>query len=292
MPVVVTGASGLVGRHLVAALAGVASEVRAYVRRREAAPPLRALGAKVAVGEIGDAETLEVVLRGAHTVCHLVGGLASEPGAYEREIVGTLRAVVEAAASARVARVLYLSYPGAAPGAANPYLRAKARAEELLAGCGLEFAVIRCTHVYGPGSRWLDETRRMAARRPSLVVGPGTQTLAPVFVEDVAGALVAADDRAGAVGSMWGLEGPDRVTADELADLVAGRRRPRFHLSPRTVARMSRMARRPVSEAMLEVLAADSLTDAPDAASALGVVRTPLRDGLARSLAPGPGLEG
>ena len=290
MPVVVTGASGLVGRRAIAAFADTAPEVRAYVRRRAAADELRVLGAKVAVGELDDPETLRVVLRGAHTVCHLVGRLAEpDESAYEPQVVGTLRAVLDAAAEAGVARVLYLSYPGADPGAGNAYLRAKGLAEEAILASDLEHAVIRSTHVYGPGSPWLEAMSEGARRWPAVVLGTGRQVLAPVFVDDVAAVLAAADDRAGEVRGVWGLEGPERIDADAFADLLGGkRRRPKLHAS----AHVARLVRRDLSPAALEVLSADSLADRPDAAGEFGVGRTPLADGLARSLTGRGGVEG
>src|SRR5439155_16498046 len=114
MPVVVTGASGFIGKRAVQAFAAVSPEVRAFIRNREAAPALREIGAKIAIGEITDVERLEVVMSGAHTVCHLVGGLELRAGGdYETQIVGTVRSVIEAARRAGVKRFLYLSYPGA-----------------------------------------------------------------------------------------------------------------------------------------------------------------------------------
>ena len=277
------------GPRAVAAFATTSPEVRAYVRRRAAADPIRALGAKVAVGELDDPETLGVVLRGAHTVCHLVGGLAvPDDAAHEPVVVGTLQAVLDAAAEAGVSRVLYLSYPGAAPDSDNAYLRAKGLAEEAIVSSGLEHAVIRATHVYGPGSPWLESMAGAARRWPPVVLGSGRQVLAPVYVDDVAAVLAAADDRAGEVRGVWGLEGPDRIEADAFADLLAGRRRPKLHVGPRG----ARLARRDLSPAALEILAGDSLADRPDAAAEFGVDRTPLAEGLARSFAGRDGVEG
>src|SRR5438552_2804 len=154
MPVVVTGASGLVGRHAVPAFARVSPEVRALVRTREAADALRGPGGprgKVAVAWLGDVDNLAIVMAGAHTVCHLVGGLDSAD--LEEDILGTIRPVVSAARRAEVKRFLYLSYPGASPAAANPYLRFKGLAERVVEDSGMEFAVIPRSRVYGPWGR-------------------------------------------------------------------------------------------------------------------------------------------
>jgi uncharacterized protein YbjT (DUF2867 family) len=286
VPVVVTGASGFVGRSLIPLLLDRGSEVRAVVRRRAAAENLRRRGAKVAVTPLDDEETFEAVARDAHTVIHLAGGLdLPAEDAYEVVNHGLTRSVVEASEAAGVKRLVLLSYPGASPDAGNAYLRSKGRAEEVVRGASPEHVILRCTHVYGSGSRWLEEIV-VASRRPvaAMVIGPGTQRLAPVHVDDVARGLLAADERETAVTGTFALGGPDVVTADELADMVAGRRRRKLHVSPAGAVRLGRLSGRRLSPTMLEVLAADSLPDAPDGAEEFRLELTPLRSGLAASL--------
>jgi uncharacterized protein YbjT (DUF2867 family) len=286
VPVVVTGASGFIGRSLVPLLVERAPEVRAVVRRRDAAGPVRARGAKVAITALDAGDTVEAVVRDAHTVIHLAGGLdLPDAEAYERVNHGLTRSLVEACEEAGVKRFVLLSYPGASADSPNPYLRSKGRAEDSVRDSSLQHVVIRSTHVYGPGSRWLAEVVA-AARRPfaSVVVGPGTQRLAPVHAEDVARALAAADDREADIAGTYGLQGPEVVTADDLADLLAGRSRRKIHLSPAAADRVARLLGRRLSPVMLEVLAADSLADASDAAAEFGLELTPLGPGLAASL--------
>jgi uncharacterized protein YbjT (DUF2867 family) len=286
VPVVVTGASGFIARFLIPLLVERGSEVRAVIRRRAAAEPIRDLGAKVAITPLEAEDALEAVVRDAHTVIHLAGGL-DLPNAevYERVNHGLTRSLVETCQGAGVARFVLLSYPRASAEAANPYLRSKGRAEEAVRGSSLQHVVVRSTHVYGPGSPWLGEVAA-AARRPvaAIVIGPGTQRLAPVHAEDAARALAAADDRETELTGTYALQGPDVVTADALADLLAGRSRRKLHLSPAAAQRVARLLGRRPSPAMLEILAADSLADGPDAAEEFGLELTPLRRGLAASL--------
>lgn len=285
MPVVVTGATGGVGQALIPRLAS-RGEVRAVVRRRGSEEPLRQAGSKVAVCDLADTATVATVMDGAHTVVHLAGGLdLPDAAAYEAANAGTVRDTLESASEAGVARFVLLSYPGASPDAPNPYLRAKGQAEEAVRSSGLEHVILRSTHVYGPGQRWLEEMRTAAARPvAALVVGPGTQRLAPVFVEDLARTVVAADDRASRIGGTFGLEGPDTLSADALVDLLAGRRRRKVHLGPAAAHRGTRLLRRPVSRPALEILAADSVADAPSAAEEFGIELTALRRGLDASI--------
>jgi uncharacterized protein YbjT (DUF2867 family) len=282
VPVVVTGASGAVGRTLIPILTARGSEVRAVVRRREAVARLRQTGAKVAVCRLGDADAVEAVVRGAHTVVHLAGGLdLPDDAAYEEANLSTTQWVLEAAADEKVTRFVFLSYPGADPGSSNAYLRAKGAAETAIRESGLQHAIIRSTHVYGPGCRWLEEMRAAARRPVTPVVGSGSQRVAPILVGDLAAILAAADDRAVGVAGTYGAQGPDVVTADELIDRLAGRRKRKVHLRPGTARRVARLSGRRLSPALEEILAADSLSDAPDAAEEFGVPLTRLDDGLA-----------
>lgn len=284
MPVVVTGASGAVGRTLVPLLAE-RGEVRAVVRTRPSADPLRVTGAKVAVCDLDDTPVMATVMDGAHTVVHLAGGLdLPDEAAYEAANLGTTLNVLEAASESSVSRFLFLSYPGASAESPNAYLRAKGAAEEAVRSSGLDHLILRCTHVYGPGQGWFEEMRR-AATRPiaAPVVGSGRQRLAPVYVRDVCAALVAADDRAEPPAGTLGLQGRDVVTADQVVDLIAGRARRKIHLTPMAARRAARLLGRRLHPALLEILAADSLSDAPDAATELGISSASLGDGLAET---------
>lgn len=263
MPVAVIGATSVVGRALVPLLTARGGEVRVSAPDRAAAERFRALGAKAAVGE--PEEALWPLLQDAHTVC-LVGTDPLAPDdATERMNREVVEATVSAAVRAGLRRVLFLSSVGASPGSDNATLRALGAAEDLVRGSGLEHVVLRVTHPVGPGATWLAVTRALVMRRPPVVVGPGTQALAPVHAEDVARILAAADDRADPVGELLAAEGPDRLSADQAADLLAGRPR-----------RWKRHPVRPpgIGAAAAEILAGDCLADAPSGHVRFGVVPT------------------
>jgi uncharacterized protein YbjT (DUF2867 family) len=271
MPVVITGASGFIGRHAVAAFAQTSPQVRAFVRRPEAAGELRGLGAKVAVGDITDIDQLTTVMSGAHTVCHLLP--RTDQGAQVRY----LEPVVAAAVKSGVRRVLSLARLINADPEGEISERIQAWAEEPLVRSGIEWVVIRSAPIYGPGSPWLLAMAALARRHPSIVWGNGKQMLAPLFVDDVTAVLLAADERERTSSGSWTLEGPDRVTVDELADILAGGRRFRLHISVRNVGRRNRLA-------LLQALSDHGRAEGPDAAVEFGVRLTPLTEGLRRSL--------
>lgn len=282
MTVMVTGASGLIGRALVPLLVRH-DEVRACVRRPETADALRAVGAKVAVGPFDDADALAEILKRVFTLIHLIGG-PSQPDddAVLAANHGSVLTALAAAREAGVRRFVLLSVPGASVDATNGYLRAKGLAEEAVEHSGLEHAIVRSTHAYGLGGLWLAATVEGATASPPFVVGDGTQSVAPVFAEDVAAVLAAADDRVAPLEGTWAIEGPDALTMSELVSLLASSDSPSpVPLAPLdAAARLGELLGIDVSPVAAELFALPSRADAPDAAEAFGIVRTSLAEGL------------
>jgi uncharacterized protein YbjT (DUF2867 family) len=269
----------------VAAFLKTSPQVRAYVRRPEAAEELRKLGAKVAVGEMGDTDRLEAVMSGAHTVCHLVGSAShrTEEGITQANL-DPVRHITSAAVGAGVRRLLYASCVGASPVDPNPYLRAKGLAEAIVRASGLEYVIVRSTLVLGPGAPWLEVLSARARDARADAPGSGKQVFAPVWVGDLAAALAAADDRERLLSGTWALEGPDRVTMAELLDRLAGRRGPKPSRWPGVFGGGRRGPRVRPSPSLEQLLTRDSVADAPDAAAEFGIARTRLDEGLGRSL--------
>jgi uncharacterized protein YbjT (DUF2867 family) len=287
--ILVTGAGGLVGRSAVAALLRQGVEhVRAVVRDPAQVGELRRLGAKVALLDATDPDGLRAAMEGVFTACSLTGGLWTRPGEDPyAAVVDPARVFLAAAAAAGVRRVVVCS-PAAvgSPAAveANPHLAAKAEVERMVAATGLEHAILRCTHVLGPGGR-LVELLGAAGAAPVPVPGDGRQLVAPVWVGDVAAAVAAADD-AVELAATWALAGPDEVSFDALVDAVNGGPVAKVHLD----GGGGDGASAGLTPAELGVLAADSLPD-PGLPAPPGLVPTPLAEALARSGGPvRPGL--
>jgi len=273
MTVMVTGASGAIGHALVPLLVR-RDEVRAAVRDPASAEPLRALGAKVTVGRLDDAESLAEVLGGVFTLVHLVGG-PDQPDD-------------DALWEAGVRRLVFVSVPGAAADAPSGFLRAKGLAEEAVTTSGLQHVVVRSAPVVGAGSLWFAATVGGALQSPPIVWGPGDRPLAPVAVGDLAAVLAVADDLDADLAGTWSLEGPDLVRADDVVRLLAGDEAAPRHLHGEEArARLSDVFGRPVGVAVIEALTAPepARDDQPDAAAFFGVQRTPLAEAMREALA-------
>ncbi|HTG47319.1 MAG TPA: NAD(P)H-binding protein [Actinomycetota bacterium] len=292
MTVMVTGAGGVVGRAVVKALLA-RDEVRATVRRPVAAEYLRQLGAKVAVREVDRPDALAELLPRCHTLVHLIGG-PNQPDA-DALFAANHGSVLTALAAAREAgteRFVFLSVPGADPGATQPFLRAKGLAEEAISGSGLSYVIVRATHVYGLGGLWFTAGVEGALAEPPFVCGDGRQEIAPVFADDVGAVVAAIDDAASVASGSWGLEGPDALTADGFARLLRDDDLPIAHADGQAAAELlSRTLGIHVDAVAASWFGLPSRADAPDAAEAFGVRTTPLLDGLRITLAAAADLD-
>jgi uncharacterized protein YbjT (DUF2867 family) len=292
MTVMVTGASGVVGAAVVRALLA-RDEVRATVRRPSAAEPLRAVGAKVSVRDPDTPDALVEILGGVHTLVHLIGG-PNQPGADElfRANHRSVLAALEASKEAGVKRFVFVSVPGADPGAAHPFALAKGLAEEAVRVCGLEHAIVRAAHVYGLGGLWFTAAVDGALADPPFVCGPGGQSIAPLFADDLGAVVAAIDDDQAALSGTWGLEGPDVITADGLAHLLRGDDVVPTHADGHAASEvLTGLLEVPVDAVAASWLGLPSRADAPDAAAAFGVRRTPLVDGLRTTLEAAAGFD-
>ncbi len=293
MTVMVTGASGLIGRALVPILVRN-DEVRACVRRPEAAEALRAAGAKVAVGRFDDADALAEILKRVFTVIHLVGGPSqADDDAVLAANHGSVLTALAAAREAGVSRFVLLSATGASIDSPNRYLRAKGLAEEAVANSGMEHAIVRSTHAYGAGGSWLAATVEGATASPPFVIGDGRQSVAPVFADDVAAVLAAADDQRGTPGGDLGDRRSRTSWRWPISSGPSQLREPihPFRSRPPMPSRGCEALGVHISSTAAELFAMPSRADAPDAAEAFGVTRTTLVDGLRATAQQTAGVE-
>lgn len=286
MTVMVTGASGPVGHALIPLLTRK-DEVRAAVRDPASVEGLRALGAKVTLDRLDDASTLAEVLKGVFTLVHLVGGpdQPDDDALWEANHRSVLRAV-EAAHTAGVRRIVFVSVPGASPDASAPFLRAKGFAEEAVTTSGLQYAVIRSAPVVGIGSAWFAAVVAGALESPPVVWGAGDRSLAPVALGDLAAALAVADDVDTDLAGTWSLEGPDTLAAEGLIEILSGASERPAHLGGEAArTRLSSLFEREVSRHFVDTLTHPARSDAPDAAAYFGLEPTPLVEAIRTALA-------
>lgn len=199
MPVVVTGADTPLGALVINRLVGHGLDLRATVDNREAVQPLVDRRVKTAVSDLVDAERFGAVVEGAHTVIHLRGGGAGD-------ILAGLDDVLAALPDSGVERIVTLSGFGLEKHQALTALRAS----------GLDVVVLRVGVVLAPLSDQAAEVPR---------VRPGSTRIAPLHVDDLADALIAADHLRDLRGyTEVDAVGTDVITGAELEAMLGVRR--------------------------------------------------------------------
>lgn len=186
MRLAITGATGFVGTHLADAAVAAGHEVTALTRREQ---PSREQVTWVP-GDLHDRAALERLVDGADAVIHVAGVISGHGAtAFEKgNVEGTLT-MLAAATAGGVRRFVHVSSLAAREPRLSLYGASKARAEELVHSCGLDWSIVRPPAVYGPGDRETLELFRMA--KLGVMLMPPKGRVSVIHVHDLARLLLA-----------------------------------------------------------------------------------------------------
>ncbi len=189
----VTGATGFVGPHLVAALARQGWKLRLLIRRWTPLPSLAGVDAEIVWGDLSDEASLKALVGGADAVVHAAGLIkARRPIDFDRvNRDGTARL----SALAPDVPFLLLSSLAAREPQLSPYAASKRAAEEVVARRSGPWSVVRAPAVYGPGDRETLAYFKMAKSGFALQPDRPDARLSLIHVEDLAEALARSLDR-------------------------------------------------------------------------------------------------
>ncbi|MBC9178548.1 complex I NDUFA9 subunit family protein [Pseudoroseomonas ludipueritiae] len=276
----VFGGAGFIGRQVVQRLARLDYVVRVVGRNPEAMRPLMTAGM---VGQVvplaadlrQDAALARAVAE-ADWVVNLVGILAEgkrgDFGRLHGELPGRIGQV---AAMARVGRLVHVSAIGADPAGPSEYARSKAAGEAALRAAFPRATVLRPSIVFGPDDSFFNRFADMARLMPVLPVIRGGTKFQPVYVGDVADAVLAALTRDDTEGRTYELGGPRVASFRELMALVldATGRRKRLVEVPEGLARLlSRLPGGPLTADQLAQLGRDNVASpGAEGLEALGI---------------------
>lgn len=221
--ITVFGGSGFIGRHLIRRLAAAGWIVRAGVRDVEAAAFLKPMGEAGQIVplacDITQAETVARAVDGAEAAVNLVG-ILYERGqrTFQRVHVEGAANVAKAARAAGVCRLIHVSAIGADPDSPAEYGRTKAAGEEAVRAAFPEATVLRPSVVFGPEDDFFNRFASLARVLPALPVFD--VRFQPVYVGDVADAIVAALADPSTAGKTYELGGPRPIAFRELMQIV------------------------------------------------------------------------
>ena len=285
----VFGGSGFIGRYVVMRLAAQGHIVRVAGRNTEAAR-----GSMMA-GRVGQVVPLYVSLsneaaiqratEGADMVVNLVGILAERhAGDFKRVQAEGAGRIARAAASQGVGRMVQLSAIGADVGSPSQYARSKAEGEHAVLAAMPGATILRPSLVFGAEDKFFNRFGSMAMMLPVMPVISGNTRFQPVYVGDVADAILAALTRDDTMGRTYELGGPRVWTFREILSWIlreTRRNRPLIEV-PMGVARVQArigelIPGKPLTRDQLILLGRDNVvSEGMPGLQELGIVPTPV----------------
>jgi NADH dehydrogenase len=213
-----TGGTGFVGARVAYQWAAGGGRARCLVRDPARAAALGALGFELVRGDVRRPEGFGSALRGCEAVLHLASVLGG--GAERMNEVNHLGAVrlAGAARAAGVRRFVHVSSFGARPEGRYPYASSMWNAERAVTDSGLDWIILRPTVVVGPNDPFSAGLIRMARAWPAVVLPDGGRLrVQPIWVEDLARALLMCVGGSDLSGRIVPVAGPEALSLREMA---------------------------------------------------------------------------
>jgi NADH dehydrogenase len=231
--VTVFGGSGFLGRHTVRALARAGWRIKVATRHPSRGFFLRPLGTVGQIDfvkcDVADAESVAAAVMGSTAVVNLTGILFQSGQTFEDVQAEGAAHVAQAAAAAGVTALVHVSAIGANAESDSDYAVTKAQGEAAVRESFVNAVILRPSIIFGPEDGFFNKFAQMARFFPALpLIGGGKTRFQPVFVGDVAQAIVTSLDSAEARGRTYELGGPTIYSFKELLQLIlkeTGRRR-------------------------------------------------------------------
>ena len=226
----------------------------ARARRRRPRPGPRSAAARAGCGSRSGSrsatwptsptrESLRQALRGVDTVIHLAAAIRDQPRPPVEELNGLATArLLRAAEAPRVERFVFFSAIGATEFQRTRFFRAKALAERAVASSELQTTIFAPSIVYDRDDPWVTIQRRLALLPAIPISGAGKARFEPIWADDVAACVRRRSRRAATGSRRHELAGPELLSYEQIARLIARAAGPRAAARPRSAGAGPRSA--------------------------------------------------
>jgi len=225
--ILLTGATGYVGGHLLAALEQQGRRVRCLVR-----DPARLKGehlstTEIVAGDVLDRESLKEALCNVHAAYYLIHSMAA-PGSFEDKDRQAAQNFGELAAASGVQRIIYHGGLGDEQQELSAHLRSRHEVGRILGQSGVQVIEFRASIVIGAGSLSFEMIRALVDRLPVMVTPKWVSMIAqPIAIDDLIAYLIAGLDASGSASKIYEIGGADQVSYEQIMRVYARRRRKR-----------------------------------------------------------------
>jgi len=234
--ILVLGGTGFVGRAVCEKLSEHSSSDRIIVptRREPRGNGVRLLPTvDLMIGDVNHPGTLARMVSGSDVVVNLVAILHGSRAQFERAHVALPQQLLQACKAAGVRRVVHVSALGVGADAPSDYLRSKTAGEAVLMQSGLDVTVLRPSVIFGAHDHFINLFATLQSLAPVLPLAGSGARFQPVWVEDVAAAIVRCIDSNATIGKTYECAGPQVYTLSEIVRLAgrwSGHERPQIPL--------------------------------------------------------------
>lgn len=290
MLVLVTGATGFLGRRVVRELMARRHEVRCLIHSPGKERIFDHRAVDLHYGSILEPQALQQALPDVQSVVHLVGIIRpSRRVTFDLMHRQGTANVAAAAKEAKVRELIYISAMGATPDAAYPYLHSKRMAELAVINSGLAYTILRPSVIFGEGDEFMNALAGLVRLGPlTPVIGAGRNRLQPVAADDAARCIALAVGNSMVRGKTINLGGPDRLNYNELVAEVAramGKRRRRLHIPmplalPAAAVAEKILPRPPVTVGQIRMLGIRNVSPGRELEQAFGFTPRPVRSNI------------
>jgi len=223
--ILILGGSGFVGRSvcdkLVERSGGAGGQIVVPSRRPPRVKHLQLLPTvRVVQADVHSPTELHRLVQGADAVINLVAVLHGSTAEFKRVHVELPHKLADACNAAGVRRLVHVSALGVDEAAPSRYLRSKAAGEAALKAANLDLTILRPSVIFGEHDHFTNLFATLQALAPFVPLAGAQARFQPVWVQDVAAAIVRCLDLPSSVGQTFECAGPDVLTLKQIVEQV------------------------------------------------------------------------